>query len=258
MLQKPLLDLYQDLHQIVIYDNALVVDPAVLAGAVGRLGREDNRPLLVLCPPAVNPALFLDTTRQVAGIIKKYFPYQESVFDHIIRSLQEEPERLTETISRIFIPGTDLTTCFKQELPPEALGLLFSHTVQIFMKQYVKKVTPALDLDHWNKGVCPICGGKPNLSLLEKDNNGKYLHCGYCDIQWRAKRLGCPFCPSPDSRYLFIEDTEKYRVYVCEKCGGYIKTIVLEKSGDGELNLLLEDINSIEMDLFALKEGYHK
>ena len=258
LLQKPLLDLFQDLHGISVDENAVTVASGELPEAIARLGKEDNRPLLVLCPPGVNPELFLNVTRQVAETITKYFPFNKNIFDWIILSLQEKPERRAEVIKKIFIPGTDLSTCFDRKFPAEALGLLFSHTVQIFMKHYVKKVLPALDLDQWDKGECPICGGRPNLALLEKDNKGKYLHCGYCEIKWRARRLGCPFCPNPESRYLFIENTEKYRVYVCDQCGGYIKTIFAEKAGDGELDLLLEDVNSMEMDLFALKEGYHK
>ena len=258
LLQKPLLDLYQDLHRLTLDENAVTVAPDALAYAMERLGPEERRPLLVSCPPTVNPALFLNVTRQVAAVINKHFPFPEAVFDGIILSLQEKPEQLAGVIAQMFVPGTDLSTCFRQEFPPEALGLLFSHTVQLFMKPYVKAVAPALDLDRWRQGVCPVCGGKPSLALLEKENQGRFLYCGYCELKWRFPRLGCPFCPSRESQYLFIEEMGQYRGYVCDQCGGYLKTVVCAQAGDEALNLMLEDLNSIQMDLFALKEGYHK
>ena len=49
---------------------------------------------------------------------------------------------------------------------------------------------------------------------------------------------------------------EKYRVYFCEKCHGYIKTVDEGKTGDGPLNLLWEDINTVQLDILAMREGY--
>lgn len=255
LLQKPLSDLYRNLHQIVIDERAVSFASGALTDSPGN---NDNRPLLDIYPPIVDPEYFFTVAGQVAGILNQHFPGQENELAQILSAWPKDPERRNELTAKMFIPGTDLTTCFERELPAEALGLLFSYTVQLFMRQYVIKALPFRDLDKWHKGVCPVCGEKPNLALLDKINKGKYLHCGYCGVKWRFQRLSCPFCYSYESQYLFFEGEKKYRIYVCDQCGGYIKTIDCEHAGKEELDLLMEDIKTIHMDLLALKEGYHK
>ena len=50
--------------------------------------------------------------------------------------------------------------------------------------------------DHWSewlKNYCPICGRRPVLAQLRKQNEGRarYLKCGGCGTMWRWSRLGC-------------------------------------------------------------------
>lgn len=258
VLQKPLLDFYHDLRQITIDENVVTLNPGVVSETIARLGKEDSRPLLVLCPPTINSEHFLATARKLAEKIKAHFPEQAEAIDQIIASLPEESARRTELVAKVFVPGANLADYFSQELPEEVLELLFEHTAQLYMKQYVKIVLPTIDLEHWHKGVCPICGRKPNLAILEKDGKGKYLHCGHCEIKWRFQRLSCPYCSSCEAKYLLIEGIKKYRVYICDECGGYIKTINCEHTIQKNLDLLLEDIDTIQLDLLALSKGYHK
>jgi FdhE protein len=79
----------------------------------------------------------------------------------------------------------------------------------------------------WRKGYCPICGSPPVLSILEGEGE-RYLICSFCWHQWPVKRIFCPFCDMTDSQqlhYFFSEEEKEYRVYTCQACSRYIKTI---------------------------------
>ena len=54
--------------------------------------------------------------------------------------------------------------------------------------------------DKWLKNYCPICGRKPVLAQLRKQNEGRarYLKCGGCSTMWRWNRLGCVYCDNED------------------------------------------------------------
>jgi len=258
IIQQPMLNLYNDLQQIVIAENAVAISPRLMSRITGRCDKTDLRPLLFSCPPIVNTDPFINATLQVAEILKKYFPQQSEEIDLIISVLPKEQADRNELVSKIFIPGTNLATCFSTDLPAETLGLLFSNTAKPFIKKYVEMVLPEIDPDRWYKGFCPICGARPNLAILDYNPNGKYLHCGVCEIKWRFYRLKCPFCNDSNSQYFSIKGAKKYRVYICDKCGGYIKTIIRSESNEQELNFFMEDISTIQLDLLALKEGYRK
>jgi FdhE protein len=49
---------------------------------------------------------------------------------------------------------------------------------------------------------------------------------------------------------------EQYRVYYCDNCHGYIKTINEAMIVNSNLDLFWEDINTVHLDLLALQEGY--
>jgi len=155
-----------------------------------------------------------------------------------------------------FTPGADLISYLKTDLPPETFGFLLNHTVKPFMRQYACSLSSYFDPETWLQGCCPVCGGKPTLALLEKEYGGRYLYCGLCETKWRFHRLGCPYCIDDESHFFTVEGMEKYRVYYCEKCHGYIKTIDEKKISGDVIDLFWEDINTVQLDILAMREGY--
>jgi FdhE protein len=80
-------------------------------------------------------------------------------------------------------------------------------------------------IDH--KGYCPVCGSPPSLAFLT-ENGARILVCGFCRHQWPVKRILCPSCGNNDSKsisYFFSEEDQTYRVYTCDICRKYLKTV---------------------------------
>ena len=110
----------------------------------------------------------------------------------------------------------------------------------------------------WYKRYCPVCGGGPDFAFLDKERDGaRWLLCSRCDAQWLFYRLVCPHCGNDDQHSLayLTDDTGLYRLYVCEKCRRYLKTIDLRKT-EAEVLLPLERILTLDLDRQAHESNY--
>lgn len=254
LLQETLVNFHQEYLQITVKEDAVTFNKPGKAAL--RQGKEKASPLVTICPPRVKAEDFFATMKQVAGVIKNFMPDLAEETEQIQSALPAEPAEREEFAVRAFTPGADLLSYMKTDLPPETFGFLMNHTVKPFMRQYAHNVNDYFDPETWLKGSCPVCGGKPTLAILEKEVGRRYLYCGLCEVKWRFHRLGCPYCTSYESHFFTVEGMEKHRVYYCEQCRGYIKTIDEAKSGGSKINLFWEDINTVQLDILAMREGY--
>ncbi len=109
----------------------------------------------------------------------------------------------------------------------------------------------------WDHGYCPVCGDSPGLAFLT-ENGGRILVCRFCRHQWPCKRIHCPSCGNTDSEsisYFFSEEEQTYRVYTCDTCKKYIKTIDLRRL-TRPFYPPLESIVTTHLDLQAQEMGY--
>ena len=68
----------------------------------------------------------------------------------------------------------------------------------------------------------------------------------------------CYHCGNTENqtlRYFYIEEEEKYRMDICDKCKHYLKTLDSRKS-QGEIVPAVEDIATLHLDILAEGEGY--
>ena len=81
--------------------------------------------------------------------------------------------------------------------------------------------------------------------------------CSRCDAQWHFQRLECPNCGNQDQKSLsyFSDDTEVYRLYVCDKCHTYLKAVDLKKAKKG-ISLPVERLLTFDMDAQRQQKGY--
>jgi FdhE protein len=133
--------------------------------------------------------------------------------------------------------------------------------VDLALKPYLawaaEQVMPHVDQERWRRGYCPVCGGAPDFATLDEEAGARHLVCSRCDSRWSYRRVGCPFCGTIEHTKLSYYPSEDgvYRLYVCQECQRYLKTVDLRKAGRAIL-LPVERITTIAMDAAAQQEGY--
>jgi FdhE protein len=133
--------------------------------------------------------------------------------------------------------------------------------VDLALKPYLEwaaeQVLHYVDQEHWRQGYCPVCGGAPDFASLEAESGARQLLCSRCSSKWLYPRVKCPFCTTTDHTKLLYYPSENgvYRLYVCQACSRYLKTIDLREV-QKEVLLPVERITTAAMDAAARTEGY--
>ncbi|MEW5771912.1 MAG: formate dehydrogenase accessory protein FdhE [Thermodesulfobacteriota bacterium] len=110
----------------------------------------------------------------------------------------------------------------------------------------------------WEHGHCPVCGRPPLIAELAGKEGVRMLTCSFCHARYRAPRMMCAFCGERDHAklpFFTVEEEPGYRVDVCSTCKRYIKTIDF-RSLDRVPVPLLDDLDSLALDMVASREGY--
>jgi FdhE protein len=111
------------------------------------------------------------------------------------------------------------------------------------------------------EGHCPFCGGAASVAsrsgVAEGEGVVRRLHCSLCGNDWIFKRACCPACQESAPEKLPIYQTETHvaaRIEACDTCRRYVKSI--DQSLDARLIPEIDDLASIALDLWAVREGY--
>lgn len=110
----------------------------------------------------------------------------------------------------------------------------------------------------WTHGHCPVCGSPPLHGRLLGKEGARHLTCSFCHVEYRARRLMCPFCGEDDAKkldYFTTEDEPGYRVETCAACKRYIKTTDF-RAFDRPSYPLLDDLESLALDMAVQKMGF--
>ena len=111
----------------------------------------------------------------------------------------------------------------------------------------------------WMRGYCPICAAWPTLAERRGLDRTRRLRCGRCGGEWQVQWLCCIYCGEREHEQLGSlvpeERGERLNVETCASCHGYVKSVAtLQKIPAFEL--LLQDLETVELDLVALDRGY--
>jgi FdhE protein len=112
-------------------------------------------------------------------------------------------------------------------------------------------------LDKWAASYCPVCGAAAHLCLIEGEDGRLLLSCSRCCMRWKFRRMACPFCGEAGkekTRYFTVENDPIHRVYVCETCKHYLKSV--DSREKPIVFARLEDLMTIRLDIIAKREGY--
>jgi FdhE protein len=132
-------------------------------------------------------------------------------------------------------------------------------TLKPFLSAYSDLLLTKVNQELWRRKYCPICGSKPDFAYLDKDKGARWMLCSHCDAEWLFLRLTCPYCGTQNqdalAHFTYEKEPHLYRLYICEECKTYIKTIDLRYT-DSEVLLPLERIMTLDMDRQGQGKGY--
>ena len=149
------------------------------------------------------------------------------------------------------------------KLECEATHLVFY--ARAFLQPVVSELAGVAGIDRETEGAgpegnrCPVCGHPPTAALLADEDGAlgrKRLVCSLCAHAWPFGRGRCPECGETDSDRLAIhaDDSRPHlRLEACESCGTYHK--VIDRRKDGAADPVMDDIVSIDLDLWAIERG---
>jgi FdhE protein len=212
-------------------------------------------PMLGFADLTLNWSLLRKLFSNVAALFARY----PQLFGEIPDKLNspEAARLLTKGAVKAWFNGKELPASLADSGRPELLHALLHATLNPFLAFHAAALTHLIDQERWRRRYCPVCGGSPDISYMDKERGSRWLVCCRCDTEWVFQRLECPYCGNKDQSSLayFTDEKEVYRLYVCEKCKRYIKTIDLQKTGE-EILAPLERLWSLNLDTQAKAKGY--
>jgi FdhE protein len=251
-----LLDFYGELYQVQFKAKASIPEPELRDEMAVRWRLEGGIPQLTFDQLAIEPERFAALVVQIREVLLRHNPSWD------LEDKDREGEELLVLARHVFETWDTLTSpragagsdeSDTQQVPPSALTVGFA--LAPYLQKAAEVILPRLDLERWVHGYCPVCGGRPNLSLLEANRGARQLMCSRCNSIWHYSRVGCPFCKSKEKQTYYTGQDGIYRLYVCPDCSRYLKTIDLREL-ERKVEPVVERLLTVGMDLAAQQEGY--
>lgn len=219
-----------------------------------------GHPVLTIVSPLIGQNCFYKRFLEVAWACLRRQPVPQAVPESLIKNIKNLSEKDRVELLKSAIQGVQRTQWSKKlGISIEVFDLLMKSTLKPFLTLFSKNVMRQFKPDKWLHGYCPVCGDEPVMAKLAGDIGQRHLYCGLCETEWLYYRVGCPFCGNQDPgtlSFISFETLGRYRVYLCERCKSYLKTI--DERICGEVDLFCEDIATVDLDKLALQEGYNR
>lgn len=250
-----LLDFYSDLYQVQFEAKARVPAPESRDEVARRWRLEGGIPQVTFAQLGIEPALLSEIVGEVLQVLQRHNPgWEEPTGEQDALQLVTLAQRIYDTWETLTSPGPAAEQ--EDELwsrnHPTALAVGFA--LVPYLTRCAEEIMPHLDLELWVHGYCPVCGGRPNLALLEEERGARRLLCSRCNSQWKYGRTGCPFCRSKEKQIYYPSEDNVYRLYTCPDCKRYLKTVDLREL-HREAVPVVERLLTVGMDLAAQQEG---
>lgn len=268
---------------------AAMAGRTVLPAAMLRLVADTSRAQLAArteATPRITADMIGDVERVLRGapmLSREAFPVDaaraEALFVDLARLVRASEPSLAESMAAVDAAlargEPDLPTAFSRHLAGDdaffaAFGQATPHAPRLLGFLVQAALTPQLaaiaeaayahfPADRvWNFGQCPVCASPPYMARLVGQVGARHLSCSFCQLEYRAKRLMCPYCGEEDHTKLEVftaPDEPGYAVHVCLRCKNYIKTADFRELDRPSLPAL-DDLDSLTLDLAAKGQGY--
>lgn len=179
--------------------------------------------------PTIDRGLLVAFARELTDLLRTYISED---FHKIIPQTEVESHRedwLLSLVEQTLKGKGEYLSIISRELGVPLDRLAF---FAVYLTRPLRQVAAPADMstsDTWQFGYCPVCGLWPRMARINAEDNRRYLWCIGCETTWGFSRLRCPFCLEDDQSklgYLKIADTERYRIYTCDSCHRYLKTVI--------------------------------
>lgn len=219
--------------------------------------QESGMPLLGYADLTLDWPLLNETYTSISALFTEYsdlfsgIPVGEKIADsrkqlskEIVRAWFSEDKLPADTVARNTDEYLLLYTLVQAAMKP-------------FLTSHARTLIGSVKQEEWRRPRCPICGGKPDIAYLDKERGSRWLVCSRCDAEWIYQRLQCPYCASEEQKDLayFTDEEGIYRLYTCERCHTYLKTIDL-RNVETEVLMPVERLLTPDMDRQAQEKGY--
>ncbi len=252
-----LLDFYHDLYTVQFEAKADLQEPEARDEMAVRWRLEGGIPQLTFDQLAVEPERFSQLVARIRQVLLRHNPEWE------LDDEGQTPEELVSLARNVFetwdtltSPRTEAEVSAEdnaQPVPPSALSVGFA--LAPYLQKAAEAILPQLDLEYWVQAYCPVCGGRPNFSLLEAERGARQMMCSRCNSLWLYSRVSCPFCKSKEKQTYYASEDGLYRLYVCPDCSRYLKTMDLREL-ERKVEPIVERLLTVGMDLAAQQKGY--
>jgi FdhE protein len=205
-------------------------------------------------------------------------------------SVASGPPAMTESVLSAFHEA-ELEPMLEAWLRGESLIAVERYLARASAGPVLEAVAPSFEpVDSREDGVCPQCGGLPQLSYFAPSDEDlvtahRHLLCSRCAWTWKFPRLMCPSCGETETKALTIygeigttqaELSENIiksrgnpaasklppaqfphmRVDGCKSCSTF--TLCLDLERDGRAVPVVDEIAAIPLSLYAVERGLNK
>jgi formate dehydrogenase maturation protein FdhE len=143
-------------------------------------------------------------------------------------------------------------------LPAEIEGMetVLIQAMRPILTRAADAILARLEMTAWDRGVCPVCGGEPDLSVITPAAD-RLLICGRCLARWRFAQITCPFCQNADRSRItsFASRDGRYRIYACDACERYLKAYDARKASRPVMPAV-DSVATLPLDAAAIQRGY--
>lgn len=225
--------------------------------------RNDNPPFLK--PESINLSeeiisILKDLIDEISGIVVKTNPGMDftALTDAFTDMAEESAVKLLSHDYDFFEKrATDM------KLDISELLFMIHNTLKPLLVKWRVDAGLTADKEEWAEGRCPFCGYLPDFSkIIESKENMRKLHCSLCEEEWEFPRLKCHSCGTDEQEslgYYEFEDDAGYRVYYCDQCKSYIKSLSIPKlREDSGFDLAVEDVITGFLDSTMMSKGYSR
>ncbi|MBI4788347.1 MAG: formate dehydrogenase accessory protein FdhE [Chloroflexi bacterium] len=238
------------------------LDPS---GSEGEVGSDEARARLARGEPILRAnELVLDWNafarlfQETCRVAARHRASDADEFNHLAELFGNDPAH-SGKLAREYISGTNHQLLITNLQSPisNLQSFVLNNALHPFLAAFAREHQALIDDAAWYRADCPVCGGEPDFAALEKESGARRLLCSRCDTEWTFHRTTCPFCgeQEPEKLGYYPGGHGAYRLYTCENCKRYLKTIDLRELAR-EVNLPGERVLTIGMDLAAANAGY--